>query len=227
MNLIEVKNLSFDYSIEDKVLKDINLKVKKGDFLCIVGENGSREEYTYKINSWTYKTTKRRNYRNAKIGYLPQKNDIQKNFPASIEEVVISGTTTNNIFKIWYSKEDKEIAKKSMEDLNIYDIRKKCFRDLSGGQMQRVLIARAICSSKDVLVLDEPTNGLDPVISRQIYKLLKDLNKKKDLTIIMVSHDIDRAVKYADRIIEIRNGKKVFDDLSSKFILEGGEKKNG
>lgn len=164
--------------------------------------------------------------RNAKIGYLPQKNDIQKNFPASIEEVVISGTTTNNIFKIWYSKEDKEVSKKSMEDLNIYDIRKKCFRDLSGGQMQRVLIARAICSSKDVLVLDEPTNGLDPVISRQIYKLLKDLNKKKDLTIIMVSHDIDRAIKYADRIIEIKNGKKVFDDLSSKFILEGGEKKN-
>lgn len=93
--------------------------------------------------------------------------------------------------------------------------------------MQRVLIARAICSSNDILVLDEPTNGLDPMISRQIYKLLKELNKKKDLTIIMVSHDIDRAVKYADRIIEIRNGKKVFDDLSSKFILEGGEKKNG
>ena len=158
--------------------------------------------------------------RNAKIGYLPQKNDIQKNFPASIEEVVISGTTTNNIFKIWYSKEDKEVSKKAMQDLNIYDIRKKCFRDLSGGQMQRVLIARAICSSKDILVLDEPTNGLDPVISRQIYKMLKELNKKKDLTIIMVSHDIDRAVKYADRIIEIKNGKKVFDDLSSKFILK-------
>lgn len=165
--------------------------------------------------------------KNAKIGYLPQKNDIQKNFPASIEEVVLSGTTTNNIFKIWYSKEDKEKATKAMKELNIYDIRKKCFRDLSGGQMQRVLIARAICSSNDILVLDEPTNGLDPMISRQIYKLLKELNKKKDLTIIMVSHDIDRAVKYSDRIIEIRNGKKVFDDLSSKFILEGGEKKNG
>lgn len=162
----------------------------------------------------------------AKIGYLPQKNDIQRNFPASIEEVVLSGTTTNNILKIWYTKEDKKRAENAMKELNIYDIRKKCFRDLSGGQQQRVLIARAICSAGDILVLDEPTNGLDPVISRQIYKLLKELNKKKNMTIILVSHDIDRAIKYADRVIEIRNGKKVFDNLSSKYTLEG-DKKNG
>ena len=165
--------------------------------------------------------------KNAKIGYLPQKNDIQRNFPASIEEVVLSGTTTNNIFKIWYSKEDKLKAENAMKELEIYDIRKKCFRDLSGGQQQRVLIARAICSADDVLVLDEPTNGLDPNISRQIYKLLKNLNKKKNMTIIMVSHDIDRSISYSSRVVEIREGKKVFDDLSSKYSLEGGEKKNG
>lgn len=159
-----------------------------------------------------------------KIGYLPQKTDIQKNFPASIEEVVLSGFTTNNLTKIWYTKEEKTKAEEIMKDLQIYDFRKKCFRDLSGGQQQRVLIARAICSSKDILVLDEPGNGLDQNIAKQIYKLLKKLNEKNGITILMVSHDIEKALQISNRIIEIKNGKKIFDDTSSKYNLEGDRK---
>ena len=113
--------------------------------------------------------------KNTRIGYLPQKTEIQRNFPASIEEVVLSGTTTNKISKIWYTKEDRKKAEEIMKELNIYEIRKKCFRDLSGGQQQRVLISRAICATDELLILDEPTNGLDPMIAKQIYEMLKEL----------------------------------------------------
>lgn len=224
MSLVEIKNLSFDYSVEDKALKGINLKIEKGDFLCIVGENGSGKSTLIKCLVGLNKVSKGTIIKNTRIGYLPQKNEIQKNFPASIEEVVLSGTTTNNLFKVWYTKEDKKKAEEVMKELDIYDMRKKCFRDLSGGQQQRVLVARAICSAGELLVLDEPTNGLDPAIARQIYKLLKELNKKKEMTIVMVSHDIERSIKYATRVVEIRSGKKVFDDDSSKFDLEGEKK---
>ena len=111
-----------------------------------------------------------------------------------------------------------------MKELNLYDIRKKCFKDLSGGQQQRVLIARAICSSDDILMLDEPTNGLDPIVAKQRYKLLKTLNEKGGMTIIMVSHDTDRAISFAKRVIEMKNGKKVFDDTSLKYLDEGDKR---
>lgn len=145
-----------------------------------------------------------------RIGYLPQKTEIQSNFPASIEEVVLSGTIVNNIKKIWYTKRDKAIANKIMKELDIYDIRKKCFRDLSGGQQQRVLIARAICATEKIIILDEPTNGLDPMISTQIYEMLFKLNKKRKLTVVMVSHDISRAIKYCNKVIEIKDGKVTY-----------------
>ena len=145
-----------------------------------------------------------------RIGYLPQKTEIQSNFPASIEEVVLSGTIVNNINKIWYTKRDRATASKVMKELDIYDIRKKCFRDLSGGQQQRVLIARAICATEKIIILDEPTNGLDPMISTQIYEMLAKLNKKRKLTVVMVSHDISRAIKYCNRVIEIRDGQVTY-----------------
>ena len=138
---------------------------------------------------------------------------------ASIEEVVLSGTISNNVKKIWYTKQDKEKAKEIMQELDIYDIRKKCFRDLSGGQQKRVLIARAMCATNNLIVLDEPTNGLDPSIARKIYATLKTLNKKRNLTIVMVSHDVERAIKYATRVIEIKKGKVTFDGIPEKYQL--------
>lgn len=106
-----------------------------------------------------------------------------------------------------------------MQELDIYTIRKKCFRDLSGGQQQRVLIARAMCATNNLIVLDEPTNGLDPNIARKIYATLKTLNKKRNLTIVMVSHDVERAVKYATRVIEIERGKVTFDGLPERYKI--------
>ena len=223
MDLIQIKNLSFSYPTKKDTLKHINLKIEEGKFTCIVGENGSGKSTLLKCLVGLNKGYTGEIIKEEHIGYLPQKSEIQTNFPATVEEVVISGTISNNVRSIFYKKEDKENAKNVMEKLEIYDIRKKCFADLSGGQQQRVLIARALCATKKILILDEPTNGLDPSISRQIYQLLNKLKNKDKITILMVSHDVERALKYADRVIELKNGKITFDGEPSKFML-GDEK---
>lgn len=160
MDLIQIKDLSFSYPSKKDALKHVNLQVKKGSFTCIVGENGSGKSTLLKCILGLNKGYTGEIIKEIHIGYLPQKSEIQSNFPATIEEVVLSGTISNNVRSIFYKKEDKERAKQVMENLEIYDIRKKCFADLSGGQQQRVLIARALCATKDIIVLDEPTNRI-------------------------------------------------------------------
>ena len=223
MNLIEIKNLSFSYPSRKDTLKNINIKIKQGTFNVIVGQNGSGKSTFIKcilgLNTGYTGEIIKENH----IGYLPQKSEIQSNFPATIEEVVLSGTIVNNIRSIFYKKEDKENAKQVMQKLEIYDIRKKCFADLSGGQQQRVLIARALCATQKIIILDEPTNGLDPSIAKQIYELLDKLKKEDDLTIVMVSHDIDRALDYADNVIEIENGEAIFEGEPKNFKLGGAK----
>lgn len=223
MNLIEIKNLSFSYPSRKDTLKNINIKIKQGTFNVIVGQNGSGKSTLIKcilgLNTGYIGEIIKENH----IGYLPQKSEIQSNFPATIEEVVLSGTIVNNIKSIFYKKEDKENAKQVMQKLEIYDIRKKCFADLSGGQQQRVLIARALCATQKIIILDEPTNGLDPSIAKQIYELLDKLKKEDDLTIVMVSHDIDRALDYADNVIEIENGEAIFEGEPKNFKLGGAK----
>ena len=223
MDLIKIKDLCFGYPTKKDTLKHININVKEGSFTCIVGENGSGKSTLLKCilglnKGYTGEITKEN-----LIGYLPQKSEIQTNFPASIEEVVMSGTISNNIKSIFYKKEDKENAKTIMQELGIYDIRKKCFADLSGGQQQRVLIARALCATKKIIVLDEPTNGLDPSIAKQIYELLDNLKKNVNLTILMVSHDVERALNYADTVIELIDGKVTFTGKPSEFKFGGAK----
>lgn len=223
MDLIQIKKLSFSYPSKKDTLKNINLKVKKGSFTCIVGENGSGKSTLLKCILGLNKGYTGEIKKETHIGYLPQKSEIQSNFPATIEEVVLSGTISNNVRSIFYKKEDKERAKQVMETLGIYDIRKKCFADLSGGQQQRVLIARALCATKDIIVLDEPTNGLDPSIAKQIYELLNKLKKEENITILMVSHDIERALNYADTVIELINGEITFEGKPQDFTLGGAK----
>lgn len=224
MDLITLKNLSFSYPNKKNALININFKVEEGTFTCIVGENGSGKSTLLKCILGLNKGYSGEIQKVNNIGYLPQKTEIQSNFPASIEEVVLSGTITKNINSIFYKKQDKENANDIMKKLKIYDIRKKSFSTLSGGEQQRVLIARAICATEKIIILDEPTNGLDPIISAQIYKLLDNLKRKIKLTILIVSHDIDRALKYADKVIEIQNGKVIFNGNTSEYINGGGMK---
>lgn len=217
MNLIQIKNLSYSYPTKKDTIKNINLIVKKGSFTCVVGENGSGKSTLLKCILGLNKGYTGEIITESHIGYLPQKNEIQSNFPATIEEVVLSGAISNNINSIFYKKEDKERAKEVMQTLGIYDIRKKCFADLSGGQQQRVLVARALCATKEIIVLDEPTNGLDPVISKQIYELLNKLKNEENLTILMVSHDISRALIYADTVVELEDGEISFNGNPQDF----------
>lgn len=224
MDLIRVEDLCFSYPTKKDTLKHINISVKETSFTCIVGENGSGKSTLLKCILGLYKGYSGNVIKEERIGYLPQKSEIQANFPATIEEVVLSGTIGNSIRKIFYSKNDRKVARDIMERLGIYDIRKKCFADLSGGQQQRVLIARSLCATKDIIILDEPTNGLDPSIAIQIYELLDDLKNKDGITILMVSHDVERALKYADTVIELIDGEVTFIGKPSEFSLGGGKK---
>ena len=223
MDLIQIKDLSFSYPAKKDTLKHVNLKVKKGTFTCIVGENGSGKSTLLKCIIGLNKGYRGEIKKETHIGYLPQKSEIQSNFPATIEEVVLSGTISNNVKSIFYKKEDSEKAKHVMDKLGIFDIRKKCFADLSGGQQQRVLIARALCATKKIIILDEPTNGLDPSIARQIYELLSKLKKEEKITILMVSHDIERALDYADTVIELKDGEVTFEGKTEEY-KQGGVK---
>ena len=223
MDLIQIKDLSFSYPAKKDTLKHVNLKVKKGTFTCIVGENGSGKSTLLKCIIGLNKGYRGEIKKETHIGYLPQKSEIQSNFPATIEEVVLSGTISNNVKSIFYKKEDREKAKHVMEKLGIFDIRKKCFADLSGGQQQRLLIARALCATKNIIILDEPTNGLDPSIARQIYELLSKLKKEEKITILMVSHDIERALDYADTVIELKDGEVTFEGKTEEY-KQGGVK---
>ena len=221
--LIKIKNLNFSYPSKKDALKKVSFEIKEGSFVCIVGENGSGKSTLLKCILGLNKGYEGTIEREEKIGYLPQKSDIQTNFPASISEIVITGTIANNRKGIFYSKEDKEIATNIMKDLDLYEMRNKCFADLSGGWQQRVLIARALCATKKIILLDEPTNGLDPSVSKQIYDVLDKLKKDKGITILMVSHDIERALSYADRVIEIKDGEVKFDGKPSDYRLGGGK----
>ena len=221
MKLIEIKKLFFSYPAKKNALKNINLEINDGEFVCILGENGSGKTTLIKCILGLNKIQSGEIIINDRIGYLPQKTEIQSNFPASIEEVVLSGTIANNIHKILYTKRDRATANKVMKDLDLYEIRKKCFMDLSGGQQQRVLIARAMCATEKIIILDEPTNGLDPSISNQIYEMLAKMNKKRNLTVVMVSHDVSRAIKYCNRVIELNDGEVTYMGKTDNYKAGG------
>lgn len=234
MILFSCKNLELAYE-GNTVLDNLSFEVNKGDYLCIVGENGSGKSTLMKALLGLMKPAKGEiKYLNGlnrnEIGYLPQQTDIQRDFPASVWEVVISGTLSKKGLKPFYSKADKEIAKKNMELLSIENIKKKSYQQLSGGQQQRVLLARAMCATTSTILLDEPTAGLDPVVTNEMYKIIEELNKK-GITIIMISHDISAAIKYASHILHLRHDSSFFgttneyllSDISSDYT--GGFKK--
>ena len=209
MAYISCENLTLGY--EGKaVTKQLSFEVNEGDYLCIVGENGAGKstlmktllhlmpplegELQYGDGLMPYE-----------IGYLPQQTVVQKDFPASVWEIVLSGNLAKCGARPFYGKEEKQTAKENMERMSIWDLRKKCYRNLSGGQQQRVLLARALCATTKLLLLDEPVSGLDPKVTAEFYSLIKELNQS-GITIIMVSHDIQAATSYASHILHV--GKK-------------------
>ncbi|MBQ8135692.1 MAG: metal ABC transporter ATP-binding protein [Clostridia bacterium] len=212
--LLKCKNLSFSYE-NTSVIKNLSFSVNSGDYLCIVGENGSgKSTLTKGILGLKApadgKIIKSGGLKANEIGYLPQQTPAQKDFPASVFEVVLSGRLNSRGMKPFYSKQDKRIAHDNIKRLGIEELLKRSYRDLSGGQQQRVLLARALCAGKKMLLLDEPVTGLDPIVTDEMYKLILELNRKENITIIMVSHDITSAVRYATHILHLNDDKSFF-----------------
>ncbi len=206
MALITCENLNFSYD-HKSVISDLTFQVSKGDYLCILGENGAGKTTLIKgllgLIKPSGKITFSDGLTQSKIGYLPQQNEIQKDFPASVYEVVISGTLNKCGFFPFYSKKQRIIAELNIKLLGLEDIKKKCYQDLSGGQKQRVLLARALCSAGSLILLDEPASGLDPIITNDLYELINHLNKKHNMSVIMISHDIKRAMDNATHILHL------------------------
>jgi zinc transport system ATP-binding protein len=192
----------------------LNFSAAAGDYLCIVGENGSGKSTLLQgllglKTPCAGKIVRAADWRALGVGYLPQQTAAQKDFPASVYEVVLSGRIGRLGWRPFYSAADKEAAQTSLEFLGLARLRGRCFRELSGGQQRRTLLARALCAAQKLLILDEPLSGLDPSAAQNVYALLKKLNKA-GLTIIMVSHDLRGALRQASHILHLQNKQKFF-----------------
>lgn len=206
MAILKCKSLALGYD-KSIVADNINFQINSGDYLCIVGENGSGKSTLMKTLLNLQKPLGGEivfgdGLKKNEIGYLPQQTVVQKDFPASVWEIVVSGNLAKKSVLPFYSKEDKKRASDNLEKMGITDLKKRCYRELSGGQQQRVLLARALCATTKLLLLDEPVSGLDPKVTAEMYALIEELNKQ-GITIIMISHDISAATKYASHILHI------------------------
>ena len=219
MSLIELKNLSLGYD-KDIILKNINLSIEENDFICIVGPNGSGKSTLVKGILGLIKPIKgkviynglKQNY----IGYMPQETKVDSNFPASVLEIVLSGTL-NKEKSIFYKKDQKELALNNLKLLGIEKLKDKNFCDLSGGQRQKVLLARSLCASSKLLILDEPSNNLDSKSKSELYKTIIDLNKNHNITIIMITHDLDHDNLIGNKILSLREND-VFFGTVEEFV---------
>lgn len=230
MAYITVNRLEVGY--EKKVIGEpISFQVNRGDYLCIVGENGAGKTTLMKAllglltpmgGTIEFGDDLQAN----EIGYLPQQTIVQKDFPASVREIVRSGCQGRCGLRPFYNKAEKQLAEDAMERMGILPLATHCYRDLSGGQQQRVLLARALCATRKVLLLDEPVSGLDPKVTAEMYSLIEELNRE-GVTIIMISHDITAAVRYASRILHIGSGiffgtkeQYLESDLGKFFLMQ-------
>ena len=226
MPLIDCNNLRMGYE-GNVVFDSVTFQVNEGDYLCIVGENGSGKSTLMKVllgllnplsGSISYASGLKRNC----IGYLPQQNNIQNDFPSSVYEVVLSGTLNQSRLP-FYTAKQKKTALENMERIGISNLRSKSFQELSGGQKQRVLLARALCATTSLLILDEPLTGLDPLASQDFYDLVSRLNRG-GITVIMVSHDITSAVNHANHILHLGDGDYFFGTTHEYMHSPYGEK---
>ena len=195
------------------VLQDLNFSVRSGDYLCIVGENGAGKSTLMKTILGLQPPVRGKvltgdGLRPNEIGYLPQQTQVQKDFPASVWEIVLSGCQGRCGRRPFYRRAEKQLAERALEKLHIAPLARRCYRELSGGQQQRVLLARALCATRSMLLLDEPTAGLDPKATAELYQLIARLNHQDGITVIMISHDLTAALDAASHILHI--GQTVF-----------------
>jgi zinc transport system ATP-binding protein len=208
MALLKVQNLSLGYD-SHAIVENLNFTVNTGDYLCIVGENGSGKSTLMKTLLHLQEPISGQiltgdGLKKNEIGYLPQQTIVQKDFPASVEEIVLSAFQGKSLLLPFYGEALRKRADECLELTHAINLRKESFRELSGGQKQRVLLARALCAAERLLLLDEPVTGLDPESTEMMYRIINDLHKK-GMTIVMVTHDVEAATKFATRILNFNN----------------------
>ena len=223
MALLACQNVSLKYDA-NVIVRDITFSVNSGDYLCVVGENGSGKTTLIKTllglhapSSGTIVTGD--GLKRNEIGYLPQQTLVQRDFPASVYEIVLSGCQGRCGMRPFYNKAEKRLASESMERMGIARFAIRSYRDLSGGQQQRVLLARAFCATQKLLLLDEPVSGLDPNATEDMYRLIQELHDD-GVTIIMISHDIPSALRYATHILHI-GGERATFQTKEAFVQNG------
>lgn len=220
MALLTCGNLTLGYD-GHTVLSGISFAVEQGNYLCIVGENGSGKSTLMKTilglqKPVSGKITFGEGLSQTEIGYLPQQTAVQKDFPATVQEIVLSGCQARAGKRPFYKKEEKQLARQNMERMNLTGLAGRCYRELSGGQQQRVLLARALCASRKMLVLDEPVAGLDPRVTAEMYALIRRLNREDGITVMMVSHDLAAAVQEATHILHV--GSEIFFGTKDEYL---------
>lgn len=232
--LITLEDAAFAYE-GAAVLEGLNFSVARGDYLCIVGENGTGKSTLMKgllrlkapsHGKITYGPALKQNM----IGYLPQQTDFQRDFPASVFEVVLSGRLNHCGARPFYNRADKAAAHEKIALLGMGDKMHVSFQALSGGQRQRVLLARALCATDTLLLLDEPVAGLDPLVTNELYKVIAKINRDTGVTVIMVSHDVRGALRYATHALHLEHRQVFFGDVAAyrktpeaRRLLEGCE----
>ena len=220
MTQITCRDLTIGYGSRI-ILKHLNFTVNEGDYLCIIGENGSGKSSLMRTilnlqNPINGQILYDHQIQQNGIGYLPQQTSRQKDFPASVREIVLSGCDRRSGFHPFYHASDKKKAVTAMQQLKITHLAHRCYRELSGGQQQRVLLARALCATKKILFLDEPVSGLDPEVTADFYALIRHLNQREGITILMISHDLQATAADATHILHL--GTPFFYGLASDYF---------
>lgn len=218
MSILKLDKVTLGYSSK-KIVSNISLEIEQGEYVYVIGENGVGKSTFIKglinlIKPLSGKIIYDKSIKKSDIGYIPQLNTSMQNFPASVYEIAISGTLNNNIFNTKYNASDKALTDEVLKELKIYNLKDKCFRELSGGQQRKVLLARAMTSTSKILIMDEPVTGLDPKATENFYSLIKKLNIEKNITVIVVSHDMKAAVKYADKVLHLHVDGFCYGDIN-------------
>ena len=244
--LITCQNLSLGYE-GHTVVRNLTFSVEHGDYLWVVGENGSGKTTLIKgilrlLNPIEGQILFCNELKQGRIGYLSQQMALKKDFPAGVFEIVLSGNIGSMGLRPFYNAKEKKLAEEAAELLGIADLKKCCFRELSGGQQRRVLLARALCAAQAepsfssghehkaietscrLLVLDEPAASLDPLITAEVYEQLKTLNRQMGITIIMVSHDTRAAEQYANCVLHMENGQGYFNTTADYLRTDMGKR---
>ena len=229
--LLQCENVSLGYE-GHALLTGLNLTIRQGDSLCVVGENGSGKSTLMKallglLPPMSGAIRRSEELRRGAVGYLPQQTQAQKDFPATVYEVALSGCLNQKGFHFFYTPAQKSQALLNLGKLGVLELKDRCYRELSGGQQQRVLLARALCAAGELLILDEPVTGLDPAAAQDLYRTLAYLNKTEGIAIVMVTHDMENALRYADFILHAGQRQHFFGTVQDYLSSPMGRRFGG